>query len=365
MAFQDDINELNTQYFFRELTYSATNFTPEASSELELADSLIWLDDIGIAFQIKERSQDAATSPETEEKWFSAKVLKHGTKQIRDTLTYLQEHSPITITNRRGHTRKIQWSSFKTLQKVVCFHPSPLLPVSCSNMRYHISSTAGVIHLISSIDYLGIVRTLLTPAEVFDYLMFREKLVLEWKEVVREISEQALVGQYLSSADPKIQPIMDSASILQQVNHEVDKWDISGVLDKFSEKIIAPNESDQYYPIIFEISKLKRNELSEFKMRYLLTIENSKKGIVQPYRMRCLRTDCAFIFIPVPADKKHQINNALMNLTLAGQYSLKAHRCVGVAVCQEDNGFYLANWCYSESVRIINQLYQCGPVCAA
>lgn len=353
MSFEDDVNELNRQYFFGEFTYSETKFRPAASSELELADSLIWLDDAGIAFQIKERSIEGITTPELEEKWFTSKVIKKGTKQVRDTIAYLDKHSPIELVNRRGHQRTIHRSSMKTVHKVVCFDPAPQLPDRCKDMRFHISSTAGVIHLLPSADYIGVVRTLLTPAEVMDYFAFRERLILTWGEKVRSVPEQAILGQYLTEGNVDNEPSLKHANTWRSIKQDVEQWDISGILEKFADRIVGDTATIEYYPVIFELAKLKRNELSEFKQRYLLILENAKKDFLQAYRMYCRRTGCAFVFVPVPISMKDKHIRALENFTIGGKYSLRADKCVGVSICPETDGYFLANWCYAPSLKSV------------
>ncbi len=70
MTFENEIASINQAYFFREFTYSKTTFSPPASSELELADSLIWLENSLIAFQVKERAEQDSTTSEREKKWY-------------------------------------------------------------------------------------------------------------------------------------------------------------------------------------------------------------------------------------------------------------------------------------------------------
>ena len=73
MTFEGDIASLNEHFFFEEFTYSTNTFRPSASTELELADSIIWLDDMLVIFQLKERDKISKTSPEQEAKWFDKK----------------------------------------------------------------------------------------------------------------------------------------------------------------------------------------------------------------------------------------------------------------------------------------------------
>ena len=78
MTFEEDIANFNEHFFFKEFTYSRSTFSPSPSTELELADSLIWLDRLAIVFQLKERGIRGPTTPHDEERWFDRKVVSPG-----------------------------------------------------------------------------------------------------------------------------------------------------------------------------------------------------------------------------------------------------------------------------------------------
>jgi hypothetical protein len=347
MTFEDELNELNKQYFFREFTFSRTEFTPPGGSELELADALILLGSDLVAFQLKAReakSEDA----ERETRWFKDRVVKEGTKQIRDTLRYLEEHQPLEIANHRGHKQSLSLATIRTIQKVVSYDAARALPAAQRNQRYYRSSTAGLIHLIPAADYLGIVRTLLTPAELIEYLAYREELIEKWADKVSDLSEQALVGHYLVG-DIGAEPTEAHRDAVRRIKHEIGSWDISGILKLFADRIVSKDAETQYYPIITELAKLKRNELAEFKTRYLLTREKAKQDdIAQPFRMMSYRTGCAFVFIPIPASKSDVRQRALVNFTIGAKYDLKAFRCIGVAITPEEGQWWATDWCFLE-----------------
>jgi len=264
MTFQDQLNDLNRLYFFREFAFARTRFTPAGGTELELADSLILLGDDLMAFQAKARDAGDPTDPSREARWFDRKILGKATKQVRDTLRYLDDHHPVPVFNHRGHRRELSPTGLGRVHKLVCYEAAPSLPEAQRNVRYHLSSTAGLIHLLPAADYLGIVRALLTPAELFDYLDFRAELIARWPDHVRGLPEPALVGQYLvgnAEALPGVQHI----EALRRLRHDIDRWDISGILHNFADRIVSPEADELYYPIVTELAKLKRNELAEFK----------------------------------------------------------------------------------------------------
>ncbi len=348
MSFEEDIARLNEHFFFSEFTYAKNTFQPNPTDEVELADSIIWLGDQLIAFQVKERNKEGDTSEENEGRWYERKVLTRGTKQIRDTLTYLEKNESITLKNNKGHEFILHSRSIAEIHKIICYLPHRLLSSEQKNKKYHRSSTAGIIHLIQGQDYLGIVQTLLTPPELSEYLEFREQLIEKWDGLVEQVHEQALVGQYLLG-NSEIEPSNQHIEYLAALQHRADEWDVSGIIKRFPDRITTDNKPTDYYLIVSEIAKLKRNELREFKKRFQLSMEKCRSNeFAMPYRMASPRTQCGFVFIPMVSDFLERRLQGLQNLTYACKYDLKLPKCIGVSFAPEDNGWYSVHWSYME-----------------
>ena len=348
MTFEREIASLNEHFFFEEFTYSTNTFSPNPSTELELADSIIWLDDMLVLFQLKEREKIGKTSPDQEAKWFEKKVIGVGTRQVRDSVNYLDAHRSIRLRNHRGHEFEVRRDTIAGMHKVICYLGNDRLPETCRRKKFHRSRTAGTIHVIAAHDYLGIVRTVLTPFELSEYLAFRQELIEKWGDAVSPVPEPALVGQYLKGdADTKPGPAF--VDVLAALEHRANKWDMSGIIKQFAERVTTDGPATEYYAILKELAKLKRNELREFKTRFRLSMEKCRSGeYALPYRMASPRTDCGFVFIPLTQDVVEVRQRGLMNLTLACKYDLKVPKCVGVSFCPEDGGWYSVEWCYIE-----------------
>jgi hypothetical protein len=347
MSFEDQLTNLNQWYFFREFTYARSTFRPDAARELELADAIIWLADILFVHQLKERGVSGPTTPEAEQNWFEKKVMKKATSQVRDTLTYLAA-GPIEIKNQRGHPFNLDAKSVAEIHKLVVYAPHNLLPETCRQIKHHRSVSAGLIHVIQAADYLGIVRTLLTPREVEDYLEFRESVIDKWESEITAIPEQALVGQYLiGMLDAK--PSLEFTEHLFRLEHQAEEWDVSGIISKFPDRITTKNATTDYYAIIRELAMLHRNELREFKKRFQLCVEKAKADqFTRPYRMACPSTDCGFVFITVTKDVLPLRRNGLQNFTLAHKYDQKLPKCIGVSIADDVDGWYTAEWFYAD-----------------
>ncbi|MCE2745969.1 MAG: hypothetical protein LW710_08685 [Burkholderiales bacterium] len=350
MTFADILADLNEWHFFQEFVYSKNTFRPASpQTEVELADNVLWLGNILFAFQLKEREATPNTTDAIERKWFEKKILDQATRQIRDTLRYLEENPTISLKNHRGHERQLELKSISQLHKLVVYLPSQQLPSDCLAKKYHESKTAGVIHIVPAHDYLGIVRTLLTPAELADYFDFREGLIEVWGAKVNEVPEPALVGQFLEGDSSK-PPSLDFLAQLKALDHRADEWDMSGVISKFPDKVTTENEPTDYYPIVTELALLKRNELREFKARFQLSIDKSRADeFTRPYRIAIPRTDCGFVFIPLTKELFPHRRNALLNMTLAHKYDQRLSKCIGIAIGNHEQGWFNAEWCYANA----------------
>jgi hypothetical protein len=366
MSFEEDIARLNQYYFFREFTFSKNTFRPTPTEEVELADNVIWLDNILNIYQLKERQAPNNTNSEKEQRWFEQKVLGKATRQIRDTLNYLHNHRDIHLQNHRGHAFNVTVSSLESVHKLVLYKAHEALPESCRKQKHYRSQTAGLIHLIPADDYLGTLRTLLTPAEVSDYLAFREKLITNWEEDVLNLPEQALVGQYLSGISNE-KPQFVFVEYLQKLQHRAEEWDMTGVINVFPERVTTDNVSTDYYYIVKEIAKLMRNELRELKTRFKLSMEKaSANEFVLPYRMAIPRTGCGFVFIPLTDDFIEHRLQFLQNFTYAHKYDQRLPKCIGVSFAPEEDGWYSVEWCYiecpwQEDPEMENRLRQNNP----
>ena len=350
MTFADSLAELNEWHFFQEFVYSKNTFRPAPpQTEVELADSVLWLGDLLLAFQLKERKPTSEPTETSERKWFDKKILDEATRQIRDTLRYLEENRSISLKNHRSHERTLESGKLKQIHKLVVYLPDKKLPEDCLSKKYHESRTAGVIHIIPAQDYLGIVKTLLTPVEVADYLDFREELIATWGHRINELPEPALVGQFLEG-DSSVEPSLNFLERLRALDHRADEWDMSGIISNFPDRVTTDNAPTDYYPIIAELASLKRNELKEFKARFQLAVERSRANkFALPYRIAIPRTDCGFVFIPLTIDLFEHRRTALLNMTLAHKYDQRLSKCVGVVIGGHEQGWFHSDWCFAES----------------
>jgi hypothetical protein len=340
------VNDLNRVVFYREFSFGRNQFLKEPGVTREFADHVVWIGDLVIVFQLKEREVFAESSAEAEKKWFERKVLGKATKQIRDSLDYLCNVPNIPVMNQRGHTFELRSQTANRIVKIVLYKPTDLLPEESRRVRHHLSSTAGFIHVMAWEDYQGVCGILLTPAELEEYFQFRELLIGRADNHLALPSEAALLGQFLSGHLDH-PPSEDFRFYLQRLRHDPSQFEPGLLLRNLGEKIErseGPEGDRGYYRILTEFAKLRRNELKQANIRFSAPLEAVQKGeVYEPTRFLSVDNDCGFIFIAVPPEMVGHRLNGLKNFTTLSKYVTRLTRHVGISFAKEGSD-YLIDW---------------------
>lgn len=357
MPLEGTASRTNAFYFLREFTFSTLTFKPNHNVELELADGIIWLDDLGILFQMKERDPSASTTPDARNRWFESKVIKSATSQIRDTLRYLDQYDPILAKNNRGQEISLSRGNLRTTHKVVLFQEDNALEF-IPRPKFHLSRSAGFIHLMPIEDYEGVVGIIATPPELSEYLMWRQSLCTKWGEKANGLPEQALVGHFLHGFSD-LEPSTGDVRYLETLQADAEKWDLTGILGKFLDRSTDGVSGTEYHQIIQEVAKLNRAELQAFKERFAACMDPTKADEFRlPYRFSTPRTGCGFVFIPVQNELRKSRRTALVNLTALHKYDQHLAKCVGISFVADEDGLFTVDWCIQKSKWIFNQKIQ-------
>lgn len=342
------ISKLNSNVFFREFSFARNNFSPVPKRELEFADHVIWIDDLMITFQLKERNIPNNTDSNKEGKWFNKKVVDLATKQIRNTLSYLMDYKEIHLINDRNHTFNVATANLTSVDKVVLYATNGPLPTKCRNKKYHNSSSVGFIHFFHIQDYIGICETLVTPMEIHHYLSYREEMIKLWDNETSLLPEYALVGHFLYG-DLSIKPSPKDEKYLSALIDNREEWDFTNIVRTYADSIINTNTSLDYYKIVTELAKFKRTDFKLFKERFELAKSKAEGNVFAlPYRMTIPWTGCGYVFVPITNDKVHVRTQALSNFTLAHKYDQKLSKCIGLSITSEGDGTFYVEWCYIE-----------------
>ena len=343
------LNQINQNVFFKEFTFSKNDFVVQ-KSKLEFSDHLVWLDDIYFIFEVKDRLPNETGD---DVKWFKKKVLDKAAGQIKNTIQYLRDYPQIEIKNNSGHKLNVAEANLQKIKKVIVYTPGPDFPEEKRQQKFYESSSAGLIHLFHSEDYYWVCKYLITPAEVQEYLEFREDFHLEHGKTLAHLPEQYVLAHFLET--PSVDHIEPKyIENLKMIDGELPDFDVSGIIENFAKDLTLTNGETEYYAIIAEVAKLVRSELFEFKKRFIKATQVCKiDDYIAPYRIYFPRTDCGFVFIPLPKAKTKFWKNAITNYTLAHKYDQKAGKCIGIVVLDheiEGEPHFNCFWMFAKSV---------------
>ncbi len=344
---------LHSLLYFEEFTFARNKFRPPGSSEVEFADAVVLLDDVLIVFQIKERANVANSTPEGEKRWFDKKVLRDATKQIRDTMGYLQSCAPILIKNEQDREFDISSKNYREVIKIVIYRGTTILPSVSRNLKHHQSETAGFIHIFNASDYLEMARALRVPEDVIRYLRYRENAICKFGENCSTLPEASLVGGFVGGRNE--QPATyDSYRNLHRMVPDEDSWDISTYLRSLRDHTTHPAYNDDYYAILSEFVRLPRSFWREFKKRLMICIENVQQDkFALPYRIAFPdRSVGIVLFSPDSSFTKRSgwqsaKVQGLINFAILHKFDQKLQKCIGVQVAK-DGDYFDIQWCMVE-----------------
>lgn len=346
MNLEDFIANSNEMFFFKEFTFSALKIGGKNGKSKEIADNIVYLDGLTFVYQLKER-EVKETTEKIEKSWFDNKILKKAKDQIKDTLQYIKDHPNIKLENHRGHPIAFSEKDINTLHKIIVYKPHEQLPNHCLQTKYYKSEEAGIIHIFDERTYRGILHSLITPAEISAYLIFREDLILKWENTIdfTSIYESAILGQYYSEKHDEL-PSNEFFQYYKNLSNNIEQWDVRKLLSVFRERIIPQDQDKQYYLILKEIAKLNRFELKAFKERYILAKEDSKndKGRA-PYVMTSEKNGCGFVFMPILKKDKEKWRDFEYYPDVF-RYKNKLNKCIGIFICADTDEWFDCNWMF-------------------
>lgn len=342
------LTNINNSIFFKEFTYSQNQIYQEGGDTKELADNIVWLDDLLLVYQVKGREVQHILNSQGEEKWFERTVEVKAKKQIRDTLNFLETWQRLPVTNERGQTADIAKAKGQLLIKIVIFEPNSTLLNCKRDIKFLESSTAGLIHLFELQDYEMICKCLVTPVELAEYLQFRQDIYLRHKNEPIICKEEYLLGHFFTTQDTSTinKFFLNNFS---KIETETGHFEVASILKNFFDKIVLyenGRETD-YHFILKEIAKLNRNELTAFSSRYSKSLQNVQTDkFALPLRFAIPRTGCGFVFVTLQRRNKEHWYNALLNFVDIYRYKHKLEKCVGVIMSKDGQWFEL-NWAFS------------------
>jgi len=324
--------------FLPEFSFAANKF-PVEQGELELADHVVWADDLLIAIQMKERE---ANLPEAN--WFENKILKKATKQVRDTLSFLNKYDSILIENQRGHRFRLEPAKLKRKFMVVVYD-EPASVIYRARPNHYVSKTAGLIHLLRSTDLVDVCRTLITLSEIAQYLEFRATIV----RTNGLLSERAILGQFLRGATDEL-PDERNVEEFSRFRRDRSRFDIRWFFEELPASIHTYHNGNNraYYDILREFVLLDRFELEQARIRIGMINDSLKHRSNHPPVLIATKRGTCFVWIAVPDDTYAQRFNLLQNMICLAKYTTRMDRCVGMSHAKRPDGLIELDMGYLE-----------------
>lgn len=348
MTLEEFTAQLNASTFWKEFTFSQTKFYPRPKQQVELADGVILIGPTAYILQLKERVEET-DNPQVEKNWFQSKVVKKATKQIRDSLGYLADNESIQLTNEQDHTIKVRGSELADITNIVIFRGAQALPKECRSTQFHISETAGFIHIVEAHDYFGIHEYLRVPEEIRRYFGYRETALPRLREKGVTIEEPDIMFGYLSELDL---PVPNSRQRLSDFVQDLEEFDLSYIMGNLLNNIQNHDQKNDYYKILVQFARSPRSVWREFKKRLMLSLDAAKaEEFCRPYRFTFPALDCTFMIAsldpshPVIGSEGERIrSNGLELYTRAAKYAARSTLGVGLLVSKHEKDVHL-DWC--------------------
>jgi hypothetical protein len=349
---QEFTTQQNENAFLRAFSFSTTQLPVDSASDVELADRVIIMGEIGFIFQLMERERKVASKAGDLEKWITNYVVRRGVKQIQNTRDLLKSYVALSLVNNFGHRAFISPGDPDLFVSVIVYRvPSKTRAFRAA--RFKKNRNGGFVHILRDVDYFEIVHHFVTPAELSDYFGFRRDILINWDPAATAVSEAALIGQYLledysSAPDERF----ESAS---RSRGGPTACEFSFVLDSLATTIASQEGDDvdtDYYEVLTELARLARYELRALKQQVRLALEAVRGNRFElPYRIASARTGAGFLVLPVTTEFHDRASGALRSLSLASKYELDLERQIGIGMWRNSQ-FVDIEWIFLNGRRL-------------
>jgi hypothetical protein len=111
--------------FTRAYSYAASQLPNSFDKDVELADRVLMLDDIGFIFELCEREQKVTSKAGDLEKWISNHVVKKGAKRIQNTRDLLGSYVGLSLVNHFGHRATVSPKKPESFVTMIIYRVPP------------------------------------------------------------------------------------------------------------------------------------------------------------------------------------------------------------------------------------------------
>ena len=354
--FLDDVTaHLSANAFTRTFSFASAQLPVLSGSRPHLADQLLLLDGVSLIFQLCERTARGKPKAADLEQWFAGDVLKKGVDQIRNTKDLLRSYSGISLVNFRGHRVSLSTAALSDQAGLILYRA--LSASGFAPPRFRKTRIAGFVHIMRDRDYFGLCEYLVTPCELAEYLRFRQDILSRPHPVPDNVSESALLGQYLfEELDAPADPRYEMAG--RSFRGDPNTWVFSYVIDNLSSQMAKRDDEiveTIYQRILAEVAVLRRPELRELKTHLRLALEAARADRFElPYRLTSADTRCGFLVLPGSAEFRLRARQALESLAFASKHELGLEKQVSIAMWRSGEIIDI-DWLYTEGPNLPNE----------
>jgi hypothetical protein len=341
--------------FTRAYSYAASQLPISFDKDVELADRVLMMDDIGFIFELCEREQKVTSKAGDLEKWVSNHVMRKGVKRIQNTRDLLGTYVGLSLVNHFGHRVTVAPKRPESFVTMIIYRV-PAKSRAFRAARFKKSRHGGFVHVLRDTDYFEICHHFVTPAELLDYFSFRRDILVNWDPPSTAVSESALIGQYLLEDFSSPPDARFERAALSRGGPTACEF--SFVLETLASKVAAQEEDyadTDGYEILLELALLGRYELRALKLQLRLALEAVRANrFEQPYRIASERRSCGFLTVPVTREFHDRANNALRSLSRAAKYELDLEKQVGIGMWKNSE-FVDIEWIFLEGSNAPDQ----------
>ena len=334
--------------FLKAFSFPTTQLPRSPEDVMELADRVVLMDNIGFIYQLSERDQKVATKPGDLEKWVTNNVVKKGGKQLQNTRDLLRSYAGLSLVNHFGHRVFLGRRDPDDLVSMIIYRV-PLKLRAFRAARFKKGRNGCFVHILRDLDYFEICQHFVTPTELLDYFGFRRDILIDWDAAVAAVSEQALIGQYLSEdysspPDPRFEKAARSRG-------GPTAFEFSFVMETLDSRIAAQRDvyaDTECYEILNELALLGRYELKALRQELRLGLEAVRANRFElPFRIAAGRTGCGFLVVPVTREFRDRALDALESLSLASKHELDLPRQIGIGMWRNSE-FVEIEWIFMD-----------------
>ena len=254
-------------YFYKELVLRNLHFTPEGSTEKEVADLLINGGDFIIAIQLKSRNEKDQTSElEKELKWLNSKC-KAAKRQVKESIEFINTGKLPAFEN--GRKKRVKLSVTAEIIPLIVFMNDSVVD-DYQHVLYKHSDEGMDINCMSFHDFQKMCKALLSPMEIVEYLKWRLSYYLKNGNVNISIymdNDSFTMVKPTHCESLCLQFVAEKYGIKSTQERQEYIRAFSEMLHKLPSRVVMESQEDGSYPLILFFAHFNRIEIMKFVER--------------------------------------------------------------------------------------------------